>query len=853
MLSDGSEGSVLMRLWHRTASWRLRVAGCVLAALAASALALASAQAALPDGRAYEKVTPANKNGAQWGLPVTGEDLGNFGVPSFVVSRDGERVLAYAFAAFGEPDPGMTSNATPHVLERGADGWQSTPLPPAMLDPQLPPSGFQGPLYGPLGFTDDLSYMVFGSPYRFDARDADASGSALTGADVYGLRLDPTGAQLALLSCPAEPAPACAQPVSIYDAASLAVDQLSADGRVAVFETDESFAGADGSPLFPSAGGHQIYVRAGDELRWISQPLDAPEPAGASQVTGTPSTIQNSSDNSGQPNTPGAVGGWANAISSDGSRVFFASPTANVHAVSRVYVRVGDARTLEVSRVRGGDPTAQMVKFRGASADGNRALISTQQALLPSTGGDALATDPNASEDLYLWTYDEVGDPGNDESSALLRLAGLPQVGTGPSADGQIALSVIGLSDDATRVYFTTRTAASPFEGNLYLAELPAGDPRSGSVRWIAEVFTATSATATFGGCLNTGDRWSTCARATVDGRYLAFESAMPLTLDDQEPGCTPSDTLPAACKQDVFLYDAERHTLERASAGASAALGNGAFDATLSGGAGSSLAPSTKASNVSEHGEVFFVTNEPLNADDANGRQDVYSYSGESAQLISSGKSDLSSIFAGASNDGRSVFFLTAEGLVPGDTDGGVDFYAARVAGGFDRPAHPRCDPLSDSCQSGTTSPTRPLIATDRAGDGDAVLVPRARVTLRRPSAAVRRRAARTGVLRLLVRTTVPGRVSASARARVGTQMKLRMRTVASGSATAERATTVPVRLRLNRAARKRLRSRRVLRLSVRVSFPDAFAQSRNVVLRLPRQDRSGASSRQASGGGEA
>ncbi len=102
---------MLMRHWHRTASWRLHVAACLLAALAASALALTSAQAASPDGRVYEQVTPANKNGAQWGLPVTGEDLGNFNSPTFMVARDGDRLLANAFSAFGEADPGMTTRA----------------------------------------------------------------------------------------------------------------------------------------------------------------------------------------------------------------------------------------------------------------------------------------------------------------------------------------------------------------------------------------------------------------------------------------------------------------------------------------------------------------------------------------------------------------------------------------------------------------------------------------------------------------------------------------------------------------------------------------------------------------------
>jgi hypothetical protein len=836
------EGSVLMRSWHRTGSWRLRTTAGYLVALAMALLLPAAVNAAPPEGRVYEQVTPPNKNGAVFGIESGENDVG----PNItgLVARDGVRVETAANAAFGDDDPGSVIAFTPHLLERGTEGWRTRPLSPALADPQRPPTSFAGTLAGPWGFTPDLSRLLFSSEFKLDPRDVDdvASPGGLKPVDLYGLRPGTLDATVDFLSCPAAPEPDCADPTSVRLPIQ-GVNASSADGRVAVFETTEPFLGATGP---------QIYARVGDELRWTSKPLET-VPPGATQVTGTPSLVTAASSNAGQPNTPGAVGAWTNAISEDSSRVFFASPSGTQDVISRVYVRVGDERTLEVSRLRGGDPTAQKVKFRGASTDGDRALLSTQQALLPAAGGSALETDPNALEDLYLWTYDEQGDPANDSPAALTRIAGLPQVGIGPSPDGQVALNVLGASDDMTRVYFTARTAMTPFEANLYLAELPSTDPRGGAVRWIAKVFVDTSAVATFSGCLNPSgagaSTWGTCARATPDGRYLGFESRMPLTPDDAEPGCAPTTSIPTECAADVFVYDADREALERASAG-TGGHDNGAFDATLFGGATTTNAASKRALHVSNSGEVFFVTTEALVAEDTNERQDVYAFSGGTAELISSGQSGHNSLYVGASQDGRDVFFATAEGLVPEDTDGAVDFYDARVGGGFDRSQPPRCEPLTDNCQApGSAPPGRPVAESRQPGGSDADAGARARITLARPSARALRRAARTGTIRVSVRTNAPGNVKVAARARLRRGGKARTRTIATGVKRAIEAGTVKVRLRLNRAARAQLRSRRTLAVTLRATLPGAFGHSRSVVLRLPRAKNSNAASRQARG----
>ena len=66
---------------------------------------------------------------------------------------------------------------------------------------------------------------------------------------------------------------------------------------------------------------------------------------------------------------------------------------------------------------------------------------------------------------------------------------------------------------------------------------------------------------------------------------------------------------------------------------------------------------------------------------------KDVYEWENGVVYLISSGKSPLDSFFLDNSENGDDVFFATAQGLVPGDTDGAYDVYDARVPQPGDNP----------------------------------------------------------------------------------------------------------------------------------------------------------------------
>jgi hypothetical protein len=119
---------------------------------------------------------------------------------------------------------------------------------------------------------------------------------------------------------------------------------------------------------------------------------------------------------------------------------------------------------------------------------------------------------------------------------------------------------------------------------------------------------------------------------------------------------------------------------------------------------AGTAGTSMTMSQNVTDSGEVFFSTMEKLVPTDENKTWDVYEYSGgegPSAQLhlISSGKSEQPSYFAGVTPNGSDVFFLTGQSLLRADTRTDYDLYDARVGGGFAEPLIPQCE--GEGCRS--------------------------------------------------------------------------------------------------------------------------------------------------------
>ncbi len=100
----------------------------------------------------------------------------------------------------------------------------------------------------------------------------------------------------------------------------------------------------------------------------------------------------------------------------------------------------------------------------------------------------------------------------------------------------------------------------------------------------------------------------------------------------------------------------------------------------------------------------VFFSTAERLVPSDTNGTWDAYVFdtTTEEHRLLSSGEDQSPSYLMDASADGSDAFIATAEPLSRWDNDTGYDLYDARVDGGLPEPV-----PAPPSCQGDACQPT--------------------------------------------------------------------------------------------------------------------------------------------------
>jgi hypothetical protein len=231
-------------------------------------------------------------------------------------------------------------------------------------------------------------------------------------------------------------------------------------------------------------------------------------------------------------------------------------------------------------------------------------------------------------------------------------------------------------------------------------------------------------------------------ARVSPDGRWLAFMSQRSLTGYDNR------DALSGKPDAEVYLYDAEHGKLVCASCDPSGARPNGIEIGSLSvhmlvdGGGWQSqqfLAANIpgwteyslgqalyQSRYLSDSGRLFFNSNEALTPQDVNGTWDVYEYepSGVSncsagalsfsersdgcVAPISSGRSPEESGFIDASETGSDVFFLTAAKLASQDYDTALDMYDAHECTGAS-PCLPVAAVLPPACDTGDACKAAP------------------------------------------------------------------------------------------------------------------------------------------------
>jgi hypothetical protein len=610
----------------------------------------------LPDCRAYEQVTPVDKGDSE-DMFGSEESQANNHARSTTnegyVSANGERFLLNADSGFGSNPNGGHNQ---YVFSRTPEGWTMT---------SLTPPDFHG-------LTENVPL--------FNAE--------LTN---FGIRTAATGAVNPEPDATFAVGPAGGPYTTVFEGTNPFtnfVGMASHASKVLLQSTDHSLAPGASALV---EGSQALYEDSGGALRLVNV-LDNGElvsPCGAQ--------LGFASDG----------GNARNAISEDGSKVFFIAPDPRAESLEpscyqsskplvnppHLYMRENGETTIDVSAPEAGvnDPTGfHPVQFVGAASDGSKVFFITPTQLTADDG----------DHDPELYEY-------NTTTKTLTRISH----GETGNADGDVRF-VGTISADGSAVYFTafgklaTGAPALSHEGaevNAYRYDTQTGDTK----------FIATVSTEDFQNDqpnryfiewetgLDVHANWY----STADGRYLAFASHLNLTKFD------------AHGFSEVYRYDSVTGGLTCVSCNPAGAVPTG--DALLTRSAlGQNNPGGGPPRTISENGDfVFFDTSESLVPQDVNGRIDVYEWHDGALALISGGTSPEDSFFLDSSASGRDVFFGTHQALVAGDRDVAGDLYDARIGGGFGTPPESaQCS--GEDCQA-------PLSASPPLANSTTELVP--------------------------------------------------------------------------------------------------------------------------------
>ncbi len=640
--------------------------------------------APLPDCRAYEMVSPVDKNGGDIvsGISVS-SDPGGY----VQASPDGDR-LTYTtlFSSFAGQPTSLGFNQ--YLATRGAGGWANEGIHP-------PVSGGDFDLWGAyrhfLAFSADLC-----SAWLWDAQIPAVSPEGQSGFDNLYRRENcapGSGALEALVPAPplGEALPEGTERTYV-DLRSL--QAISEDGGHALFVAKAKLtedAAAGNKP--------QIYDRHEGKLAPVSVL------PGGEATAGNGVSVGSSAGSS--------------AVSADGSRVYWTAPTGKLylrlHPVQGIVE--GECTSAEVACTLPVSTGVGSGIFWGAAADGSKAIYSE--------GAPAKA-------DLFKFNLKEA----QAEGPGARRLIAHDVKG------------VMGASKDLSRVYFVSRADLTPGQTNSAGAKAQAGQPNAyldeeGTLSFIAtlaegDVGAPEPGTVAVAYDLTAGP-YERATRVSADGSRIVFDSRAELS------GYDNADAKSGAASVEVYSYGATSGKLSCVSCNPSGARPAGGRELPPPYGHISGARPTKvttaawiptwehrlHASNVlSEDGKrVFFNSNDALIPRDTNGAPDVYEWEAagtggcDSADasyfpqndgclyLISSGQSPDESEFWEASPDGEDVFFTTSTSLLSQDP-GSVDLYDARVGGGFPQPPEPSaCE--GEACAGPTSAPNDPTPAS--------------------------------------------------------------------------------------------------------------------------------------------
>ena len=630
----------------------------------------------LPDCRAYEVVSPLQKNGGNVAATAT--------MTQASISGD---AVKYTSTALFAGATGAEQHGGEYVSQRGLEGWATHEINPNQGAKGAEP--FVSAQYDYL--SEDLSHGVY-----YASTPVTAGHPNVEGVSNLYLRSNVLSAALGeyqLLSDSVTPLGSR----SIYKTRSIEFVGASADGRHVVFESGDDLT-SEATGLDPEKP--KVY-EWNDGVLTLAGILPDGEPA-ESSLAGRGAGVNIEGDGTGTYTRQ--------SVSADGSRVVFTAPPFSTSlteveenaseagfvegSAGTLYMRIDGRETVQLneSERSEADPNGpQPAAFWTATADDSEVFFTTNEAL----------TDDAVPGRVGLYDY-QVDKPAGERLTLIAM------------SPGATNIYVNGASDDGSYVYFTAAKPLRPEDpaganlGDVYVWH-------DGSLRFIT-----TRNEAVPNGTYAAGQEgWGeTIARAldgfrvTPDGKRIVFVSR---DLETARRAGAEDAHGPDGNYVEVYTYDYESGRISCVSCSPANAqpAGEAGFDNSYLRDADASYGVGVHTTYLdrplSDDGRfVFFDTANALLPQDTNGHRDVYEYDTSSGQLhlISSGTCDCNSFFTDASPDGRNVFFATYQQLVRADIDGNADLYDARVEGGIpaqNQPVPAAC--VGDDCQGPASS----------------------------------------------------------------------------------------------------------------------------------------------------
>jgi hypothetical protein len=596
--------------------------------------------AGLPDCRAYELVTPTDLGRTQ-DLAFNISESNDFAV----AASDGESIALETDVSFG-PNPNV--RGTHAVFSRGESGWEMRSV--------VPSGAGEDSIFLNSGglFSANLSVVAFKQFTQLNELEQSPDREYEVG---------PVGGPYTLVATIPQR----------YDTGFRAA---SADFSHVLLESDDHalLPGSEGAVAEGTVeGAPNVYEWSDGRLRLVNV-SDA-----GSLVNPCGAQVGDNEINGGS--IPGAVGA-ADAVSEDGSKVFFTSPASSYYfALSgpgceepkRLYMRVDARETVEVSKPEEGielKPSERKeVRYDGATEDGSEVFFDTET---PLTGKTVEEEATGLKNKLFMY---------NTVTETLTRIGSFPVVGENHKG---LPAPYFDLSKDGSTVYY--RSAEEPY------SVFRRYDVNSGAPPSVVAVATGAEAL-------------TEPAYTTPNGQFFVFTSSGSVVGEPRGAG-----------HNELYRYDAADGSVMCVSCGEGDAPTEGEqFEPNLNDTLLNTADETPRFLPMSDNGQyVFFQTTAQLVPQDTNSTSDILSnsslpgldvYEWEAdgtggcalaqgcTHLLSTGEDVGQSTFLGASSDGKNVFLATAAELLPQATPEFTNIYDARIDGGFPpAPTEPEC-----------------------------------------------------------------------------------------------------------------------------------------------------------------